>query len=194
MKSRKAVFPWICLGIVGFVFLVGQRAAQDFRPPRLAVVDITRIFEDYDKKSDRQKFLNGQSEKLEKDWEDLRGQLKDLESEMKLLQPGKQLSEKKLEHSRLKIEAEDFQRTTLKNLRREYFEFLREIRDEITKEIEIYADSTDLDVIVEKTVTGAETEKSGTGFKWPIIHFAKPEIEITSIILHRLNERYRENR
>ena len=71
---------------------------------------------------------------------------------------------------------------------------LREIKEEITSEIEIYAQAYDLDLVLEKTVNAEGDPRGGVSFQWPIVHYAKPEIDITSQIVKRLNERYQKVR
>ena len=44
-------------------------------------------------------------------------------------------------------------------------------------------------VVLEKAVT-AELQR-GAGFHWKIIHFSKPEYDITKEVTNRLNQRYK---
>ena len=63
------------------------------------------------------------------------------------------------------------------------------IRAEISKEIETVATARELDLVLEKAVT-AELQR-GAGFHWKIVHFSKPEYDITKEVTDRLNLRYK---
>ncbi len=55
---------------------------------------------------------------------------------------------------------------------------------------ELPAKAQDVDMVLEKVLT-LDSEGTGPGSRWPIVHFAKPEFEITDEIAERLNSRYR---
>ncbi len=190
MNTRTATVLLVCLA--GLV-LLGQRAVRNFRPPRTAVVDISSVFDSYQKKHDRQLDLTRESKSLQERFKILRQQLADIASDVKLMQPGQKRNEKLLEKLKLEIEIKELENKELLRLQKTQVKFLREIKDEITQEIEIYAQAYDLDMVLEKTVN-AEGDPRGLGFQWPIVHYAKPEIDITSQIVKRLNERYQKVR
>ena len=119
MKTRTAVVVWSSLAILG---LLGFKAASDFRPPRTAVVDITKVFDGYLKTIDRQKTLTELSKELDKKASAMRERFRELESDIKLMQPGPERNRKKLELERVKIELDEFQRTQVQALRRDYFD------------------------------------------------------------------------
>ena len=50
------------------------------------------------------------------------------------------------------------------------------------------ADGQELDLVLDRTVL-AEGE-NGVGFRWPIVHYARPEIDITDDLIQRLNASY----
>ena len=67
---------------------------------------------------------------------------------------------------------------------------VHEIREEIKNEIRVVAESEELDLVLEKAVS-AENPRAGLGFHWAIVHFAKPEFDITQKVADRLNERFK---
>ena len=190
MNTRTAIVIFLCLGAL---VLVGQRGARTFRPPRTAVVDISEVFDGYLKKQDRQKDLTNESRGVQSKFQALQQKLKDIASDVKLMQPGQKRNEKLLEKAKLEIDVKELENKELLRLQQTQIKFLREIKEEITSEIEIYAQAYDLDLVLEKTVN-AEGDPRGMSFQWPIVHYAKPEIDITSQIVKRLNERYQKVR
>ena len=190
MNTRTAIVIFLCLGAL---VLVGQRAARTFRPPRTAVVDISEVFDGYLKKQDLQKDLTNESRGVQSKFQALQQKLKDIAADVKLMQAGQRRNAKLLEKAKLEIEVKELENQELLRLQQTQIRFLKEIKGEITSEIEIYATAYDLDLVLEKTVN-AEGDPRGMSFQWPIVHFAKPEIDITSQIVKRLNERYQKVR
>lgn len=191
MKGKKlALGAGGLLGLFLFGFLWGVEAGKTFHPPRTAVVEIAKVFEQYDKKKDRQEQLQSDTKVVEDKLKDIEKRYKELIQELPNLEEGPKKNDKTLEKVRLEIEVKSLKDRELKRLRDTQFKYLEEIRDEITKEIQVYAKAQDLGLVLEKTVT-AESEEAGRGFHWPIVHFAQPEIDITSEIVEKLNTRYR---
>lgn len=191
MNTRTATVILMCLGAL---VLVGQRAVRSFRPPRTAVVDISEVFDSYLKKQDRQKDLTNESRGIQDKFKALQQKLKEIDADVKLMQPGQARREKLLDKAKLEIEVKELENKELLQLQQTQVKFLREIKDEITSEIEIYAQAYDLDLVLEKTVNAEGDPRAGMSFQWPIVHYAKPEIDITAQIIKRLNERYQKVR
>ncbi len=191
MNTRAAI---VILMSLGALVLVGQRASQTFRPPRAAVVDISKVFDGYLKKQDRQKDLTNESRGVQSKFEALQQKLKEITADVKLMQAGQRRNEKLLEKAKLEIEVKELENKELLRLQETQVRFLREIKEEITSEIEIYAQAYDLDLVLERTVNAEGDPRGGASFQWPIVHYAKPEIDITAQIVKRLNERYQKVR
>ena len=190
LRLWTTIVVFLCLGAV---VLLGQRAARTFRPPRTAVVDISEVFDGYLKKQDLQKDLTNESRGVQSKFQALQQKLKDIAADVKLMQQGHKRNEKLVEKARLEIDAKEMENKEFQRLQQTQIKFLKEIKSEISSEIEIYAHAFDLDLVLEKTVN-AEGDPRGMSFQWPIVHFAKPEIDITSQIVKRLNERYQKVR
>jgi Skp family chaperone for outer membrane proteins len=182
----------ICFLLGGFLPGMPQatNVQRSFAPPRLAVVDISAIFENYEKKADRQAQLRGDTEALEAKLKELEKKYKELLEELPHLEPGEKLTEKQIEKLKLELDVKELKGRELKKIREKYVEFLKELREEIKQEIEVYARAQDLDLVVEKNVT-AEGEGNTPVIPWSIVHFAKPELDITVEITERLNARYK---
>jgi Skp family chaperone for outer membrane proteins len=187
MSQRKVVF---CAGglIAGSAFLaavIGNEAERLFRPPRVAVVDISAVFEDYGKKKDRQDELQKETKTVEDKLKDLEKRYKEINAELGNLEAGPSKNEKLVEKVKLEIDVKELKERELKRLEETTNKYLQEIRDEISAEIQTMARSLDVDIVFEKTVAAARE-----GPRWPIIHYVKPELDITKEVLDRLNARY----
>ncbi|HVR75234.1 MAG TPA: OmpH family outer membrane protein [Planctomycetota bacterium] len=178
-------------------FLAGQAnpkrdaKPRTFAPPRIAVVDISQVFELYEKKKDRQAQFQSEIKVVEEKLKELEKKYKDVLSDIQNLEAGPRRREKEREKFDLEQEVKDLNEKEKKRLRETQMRYLKEIRDEIEAEIQILAQAEDLELILEKKVI-AETESPNMpGFSWPIVHFVAPEFEITNEIASRLNSRYR---
>ena len=173
----------------GTVFL-GAQAVNTFLPPRTAVVDISSVFEQYTKSSDRQDSLEARIEGVKTKAKSLVEQLQVLEEDLKNTARTAPSFAKKMEHQlRLKLDLDNLRSSEGADLEKQLKLFLQEIKVEITTEIERVAKALDLDLVIEKHFR-AETGAPGQGFEWPIVHYHKPEYDITSEVVRRLNERY----
>lgn len=187
---RLGVVPAV-LVTGALLVLIGSQAVQSFWPPRTAVVDISVVFENYDKVKDRQKQLNDQLEDVRGRLREFKTKYEELKSDLEKLEKGSDLySEKRLEMGKIELEVEALQETEGKQLKESMRDFLKTIRQEITTEIESFAKAKELDLVLEKTVS-MEGNGGAIGFRWPIVHFARPEIDVTKEVTTRLNEKYR---
>jgi Skp family chaperone for outer membrane proteins len=176
---------WGVAAVLAALVVVG--AAQTFRPPRTAVVSISEVFDGYEKKVQRQEQLAQLRDQLKQKIVDLEAQYEQLVEEIKLTR-GEAQAKKKLERYQLELKVETVKERDLAGLQTQYIEYLKEIRKEINDEIRQYAVAQDLDLVLERTVI-AEGTPSTPGFQWPIVHYSKPEIDITQEIVGRLNRR-----
>lgn len=196
MKSTRwhEVRRFSGLALAVLVILSLGFAAGQFSPPRTAVVSISTVFESYEKKKDKQSQLQERMDVLKQKLEDLERDYNQIQAELKQLKQDSPLyMQKSLERFELEQRVTQLRNTELKELRQTQIKFLREIRDEITAEIEAYATAHHIELVLEREVT-AESEAAGAGFRWPIVHFAKPELDISGEIAGLLNERYRKKR
>lgn len=181
----------LCLLALAAVVLVGAQATQSFRPPTVAIVDIAEVFTLYDKTQDRQAQLETEKSSVLEKLKELEARHKEVNQELPQLEAGARKDELLLQKFRLEMEMKNLRDTQLERLRETHMRFLNEIRGEITGEIEDYSKAQDLDVVFERTVTA---DSGQPGMNWPIVHFVKPEYEITKEIADRLNQRYRRSR
>jgi Skp family chaperone for outer membrane proteins len=180
--------------ILGVLLLLGvllcAEAARTFKAPATAVVDIARVFDLYEKKKDRQGELQTEIKVVEDKHKELEKKYKDLVAELPNLEAGTRKNDLMLQKLKLEMDLKDLRETELKRLRETHLKYLQELKVEIMAEIEAYAKAQDVDMVLEKVLT-LDSEGTGPGSRWPIVHFAKPEFEITDEIAERLNSRYR---
>jgi len=187
MVDKRLVVWGALLGT--FLLLAGE-AVQSFRPPRTAVVDISQVFDSYEKKKDRQAEFESEIKQVKEKLSVLEKQYKDLVAELGNLGSGEKKNQLQLEKFKLEQQVKDLNQTETGRLRETQMKYLKEIRDEITAEIKAYAEAQDIDLVLEATVVGEMGPEVGQ-FRWPIVHYSKPELEITAEIAQRLNARYR---
>jgi Skp family chaperone for outer membrane proteins len=187
MVDRK-----VALWLTGFggLLLLGGQALTTFRPPRTAVIDISKVFDAYEKKKERQTQFETDIKVVQEKLKALEKQYKELIEELPNLGPGDRKTQLQLEEFKLKQKVEELQKTETGRLRETQMRYLKEIRDEIAEEIRAYAEAEDLDLVLEAKVVGDMGPEVGQ-FRWPIAHYVKPELEISNEVAKRLNNRYR---
>ena len=166
------------------------QANRSFTPPRVAVVDISAVFENYQKTIDLRSKLRLELDKLDARSKELEATYRDLVDELKLIEDPAARRKTEVRRYQLELDLKWHKEEEFKAIRQKQFNFLRQLKDEISAEIQKYAAARDLDLVLEMTVT-AEPGPRSPGFDWPIVHFAKPEINITSEITEILNRHYR---
>ena len=171
--------------------LTGAQAAKTFSPPRTGIVDFSNVFDRYQKKIDREERIQVAMDKLDTRLRELTERGEDLQAELKLLAAGEIKRQKELELYKLKLELDELQEKGVKDLNAKWRDTMRELIDEITAELRTFAEARELDLVIEKRVVADPTPKS-PGFTWPIVHYSRPEIEITNEIVELLNKRYKQ--
>ena len=190
-KLKAGVFV---LGSMALL-VVGAQAVRSFKPPATAVVDIAEVFEQYEKKKDRQAEFQAEIKGVEDKLKDIEKKYKDVVQELPQVEAGPRKNDLMLQKLKLEMEVKDLKEKEMDRLRGTQLKFLEEIRNEITQEIRAYADAENLDLVLEKTVTAESGDgNQRMGFRWPIVHFVKPELEITKEIAERLNAHYKKAR
>jgi Skp family chaperone for outer membrane proteins len=187
MFHRKAVI-WasgLFLGAAA-LSLVARAAEKTFRPARTAVVDRTAVFQGYEKRKDREAELKADSKALDEKFQALEKRLKDLTSELPNFEAGQRRNEKLVEKYQIELDLKDLKEREVKRLAEKELKYSQEMADDIGSEVNSYSESLQLDMVFEKNlVAPRETQRL------PLVHYVKPEFEITSEIIARLNARYR---
>jgi Skp family chaperone for outer membrane proteins len=165
-------------------------APRDFKPARIAVVDIAGVFENYQKKKDIEARLEAEAKVEEKKFQKMDSDFKALIEELKNVQEGSDKhKELTLKKTQLEYEIKNRQKELLKEFQEKQLGALREIRGEIVSDIEKYAASMEIDLVLEKKVP-ADNQQKIQAVPWVVVHYVKPELEITDDIVKRLNAQY----
>jgi Skp family chaperone for outer membrane proteins len=188
VAARKALITGLALVALTCTFLAGVQGVRAFKPPRTAVVSIGEVFEGYQKKKDRQAQFQARIKEVDEKLKDLEKKYKDLEAEIRNLEEGEKKDLKERDLLGVKQEAEKLKKVGLSSLKETQLKFLKELKEEIKLELDQFAEAMDIDILLEKRVTAEAAEG---GFEWPIVHYAKPELDVTKEIIGRLNSRYR---
>ncbi len=163
---------------------------RTFKPPRIAVVDISEVFENYGKKKDIESQLEAQIKGEEEKFREKEGELKATLEELKNVQEGTEKHQQLvLKKTKLELELKNRQKEIFNEFQEKQANALKEIRNEITGEIEKYAVAMEIDLVLEKKVAAEQKGNFRSGH-WPIVHYVRPELEITDDIIKRLNARY----
>ncbi len=187
MRAWKVgLFGLGCLALL----LVGAEAVRTFQIRTLGVVDIAEVFEKYEKRGDRQAELKADMKQLDDRLKDLERKFKDIVQELPQVEKRERKKELAIQKVGIELEVDFLKKEELERVRRIQIKYIQEIRDEITEEIRTYAQAQDLDLVIEKKIT-AEGDGNLPSFQWPLIHYVKPELDITKEIADRLNRRYR---
>ena len=190
LRLPIALLTLSLLCVSGCFLFLGAQAFTTFLPPRTAVVDISKIFDSYQKQIDKSGELKVAFDKAKRLMDTLKENIEIKEEELKSIKqdsPGYARIFSELLESRRKFR--EGQKKHGEDIAKQQATVVEEIRDEIAREIETVATSKELDLVLEKAVT-AELQR-GAGFHWKIIHFAKPEYDITKEVTDRLNKRYK---
>jgi Skp family chaperone for outer membrane proteins len=194
MRTLRWSVAVLALGLLatsGWMFFVGAQGFTRFLPPRTAVVDISKIFESYQKRIVRAEELKKKYDDVMQELQNLKDSRELIEVEMKDLPPtSEDFQTKGLKLIQLGARIKEIQDKEGLDFEKKRSAFLEEIREEIKNEIRVVAESEELDLVLEKAVS-AENPRAGLGFHWAIVHFAKPEFDITQKVAERLNERFK---
>ena len=190
LRLRAAVLTLFILCASGGFFYLGAQAFTTFLPPRTAVVDISKVFDDYRKQIDKSAELKAAVEKTTRLLDALKEGITIKEEELKSIKQESPTYVKILSEAlELKRKFREAQKKGTADIAKQQTDIIKMIRAEISKEIELVATAKELDLVLEKAVT-AELQR-GAGFHWKIVHFSKPEYDITKEVTDRLNQRYK---
>ena len=179
VKGRWLAVAWAA-GVIG--------AAGAFAPPRTAVVDASVVFNEYARKKDLEAQTLGETRTLETRLRDLEKRHAELTRELGNIEQPEAQEPLLIEKYTLELRMKRVKERDMPEVLRKRLERIGSIRAEIEAEVEKFAISNDLDLVLEKAFV---LERGPEGLRWPIVHFAKPEIDITKEITLRLNDLYR---
>ena len=192
MRNGRYFIVAAALALIAVAVHAQNRAlppARGFKPPRVAVLEVSRLFERYNKKKDLEAKLKAETRDDEKKHTEQQSRYRAALEELKNLQNGSpRHRELTLLSKQLEYDLQQTERDLYRKVRERKLASLKEINLELSLDIDRYATGLELDLVLEKTIV-AEAE-SGAGFRWPLVHYARPEIDITDDLIQRLNAQY----
>jgi Skp family chaperone for outer membrane proteins len=159
-----------------------------FAPPRTAVVDASVVFSDSLRKRDLEAQTLDDKRTLEMRYRDLEKRHAQLTQELENIAVPEAQEPLLVERFTLELRMKRAKERDMQEVLRKRLERIASVRAEIEKEVEKYAIANDLDLVLEKAFV---LDAGPDGLRWPIVHFAKPEIDITKEITLRVNELYK---
>lgn len=141
---------------------------------KLAYVDLSKIFENYNKTKDYDKLLTDQQDVYEKERQKKVEEIKQMENKINLLADKEKENQKKLMEDKIKA-LRDFDQTKQADLRKQQDEKMREILKDIEQAIRQYAESQGYDLV----------------FNDRVLVYQKKTLDITDKIIEILNKNYK---
>jgi Skp family chaperone for outer membrane proteins len=151
---------------------------RTFKPPRIAVLESSRLFDGFNKMKDAETRLKEDRKRVK----ELKDQKRQAEEELKSVQPFTKrhrelaLRVKELEYDALELE---------QGAGRTFLESLSKLRLEVKTGIEKYAEGRELDLVLERKLVFQDENGGNSAF--PVVHYARPELDITSDLIELLN-------
>ena len=157
---------------------------------RIAVVCLSNVFEGLDEKKDNEKRLMAQVEVEKKRIKEFQDELKKLQTEQKNLREGSE------EHRDLTLRVVELE-YRIRNLEKENLRrfderrraILEELQGKISAQVRRSAEAAGIDLVLEKTLVAGSPGREDT-LSWPVVHYARPGLEITAEIIRAMNTAY----
>ena len=196
----KDFFTRIRMGIFFIAFLTGiflfetvlsKAEADDFK---VGVVDISGVFEKYEKRKDCDQELKDIEKELQNEINKKRKEIINLDEETQLLDLGSESRRKNEEVlERKNVELEGYAKFAEKQLLRRYKEYFETIYDTIVKEVEAIGEKEKFDLIIKKEEPELKSGQiSDLQFKIGIrtVLYHSKAVDITSKVIESLNANY----
>ena len=161
-----AIMTFALVGIID-----GVRAED---ASRVGYVDLSRVFDEYNKTKDLDKQLENESEDKQNQRENKVSEIRRLKDELELLSEKAREKKQAVIDEKI-IELQDFDRDSQTELKRERDAMVRDILQEIDKVVEEYG----------------ESEKYSLIFNDRVLLYGYKEADLTNDIIRTLNERYK---
>ncbi len=165
--------------------------AEDFK---IGVVDISRVFEKYQKRIDLDQGLKGQEKEFQEQINSKKKEIIDLDEETQLLDLGSE-SRSKNENllERKNVELEGFAKFAERQLLKKYKEFFENVYEEVVQKVEEIGKQEGFDLIVKKEESELKSGQiSDLQFKIGIrtVLYHSDSVDITLDVIDNLNASY----
>ncbi|MFV1974211.1 MAG: OmpH family outer membrane protein [Candidatus Scalindua sp.] len=197
MKLTFVRMPIMCLAfalLASFTYInvnLANAEADDFK---IGVVDISSVFEKYQKRIDLDQELKEQEQGFQDEINKKRKEIIDLDEETQLLDLGSE-SRSKNENlmERKNVELEGYAKFAERQLLKKYKDFFENTYQEVVQKVEEIGKQSNFDLIVKKEESNLESGQiSDLQFKIGIrtVLYHSESVDITSDVIDNLNASY----
>jgi len=197
MKLTFVRMPIMCLTfalLASFTYInvnLANAEAEDFK---IGVVDISGVFEKYQKRIDLDQALKEQEQGFQDEINKKRKEIIDLDEETQLLDLGSE-SRSKNENllERKNVELEGYAKFAERQLLKKYKEFFENTYQEVVQKVEEIGKQSNFDLIIKKEEPNLESGQiSDLQFKIGIrtVLYHSESVDITSDVIDNLNASY----
>ena len=197
MKLTFVRMPIMCLAfalLASFTYInvnLANAEAEDFK---IGVVDISGVFEKYQKRIDLDQALKEQEQGFQDEINKKRKEIIDLDEETQLLDLGSE-SRSKNENllERKNVELEGYAKFAERQLLKKYKEFFENTYQEVVQKVEEIGKQSNFDLIIKKEEPNLESGQiSDLQFKIGIrtVLYHSESVDITSDVIDNLNASY----
>ena len=197
MKLTFVRMPIMCLAfalLASFTYInvnLANAEAEDFK---IGVVDISGVFEKYQKRIDLDQELKEQEQGFQDEINKNRKEIIDLDEETQLLDLGSE-SRSKNENllERKNVELEGYAKFAERQLLKKYKEFFENTYQEVVQKVEEIGKQSNFDLIIKKEEPNLESGQiSDLQFKIGIrtVLYHSESVDITSDVIDNLNASY----
>jgi Skp family chaperone for outer membrane proteins len=187
----------ICLAfalVANFTAINVNRANAEPGDFKIGIVDISKVFEKYNKRIDLDQELKEQEKGFQDEINKKRKEMIDLDEETQLLDLGSESRSKNEELlERKNVELEGYAKFAERQLLKKYKNFFENTYGEVVKRVEEFGKQENFDLIIKKEAPELESGQiSDLQFKIGIrtVLYHSKSIDITSNIIENLNATY----
>ena len=197
MKNLFVRTPIICLVFV----LLASITTMNMNPVnanaegfKIGIVDISGVFEKYDKRTDLDQGLKDLEKELQDEINKKRKEMIDLNEETQLLDLGSETRRKNEDMlERKNVELEGYAKFAERQLLKRYKSFFEQIYGEVVKKVEEIGESEGYDLIIKKEEPELNSGQiADLQFKIGIrtVLYHSKAVDITAIVIEHLNSEY----
>lgn len=187
---RNYLFISVFCLLTGFNFLSAQE--KEGANPKIAVVDVLKLIDDYEKSKDLEKKLEMQFEKEEKDIMDLENDIKELKAKVAIAGENnleafqKELQEKEI---RSKIKRDNIKKV----LGKQHSKYTQEVYQDIKDAVAEYGKDQGFALVLKKSDFDIKNEQMlQAEILGNMLLYHEESMEITTAVLNMLNTKYRQ--
>lgn len=194
MRGRCALMAGLAFALWAAALASAAEADKGLSAPRIATVNIVKVFAGYKKTQDLDRDLRATREQKQQVADEKRSEITKLRESIALLEIGTEERKKKGDDLQMKqVEFQSFQKITADSLVSTRKEATEKLYAEISKAIADYSREQGLDLIV-KVDDSPLTSESIDELLFKInqrgIVYSSPRLDITDAVLNRLNKGY----